>query len=159
MVKNLPAKQTRTLSLGWEDPQSRKWQPTPVFLFKEFHGQRSLDGYSPWDHKELDTTERLTHTHTHTHTHTVFIEHLLQSCSCWDTKMEMGKIRRNIYLEIDQGETSQRRKQGHNTQETQNSRNCVGRGLKEQRKMGEVWQFSKQTVTQCPGAQCLQQRL
>ena len=27
-------------------------------------------GYSPWDCKELDTTERLTHTHRHTHTHT-----------------------------------------------------------------------------------------
>ena len=66
MVKNLPAKQIRTLSLVWEDPWSRKWQPTPVFLFREFHGQRSLDGYSLWDHKELDTTERLTHTHTHT---------------------------------------------------------------------------------------------
>ena len=26
-------------------------------------------GYSPWGHKESDTTERLTHTHTHTHTH------------------------------------------------------------------------------------------
>ena len=26
--------------------------------------------YSPWGHKESDTTERLTHTHTHTHTHT-----------------------------------------------------------------------------------------
>ena len=24
-------------------------------------------GYSPWDHREPDTTERLTHTHTHTH--------------------------------------------------------------------------------------------
>ena len=23
----------------------------------------------PWDHKELDTTEQLSHTHTHTHTH------------------------------------------------------------------------------------------
>ena len=33
-----------------------KWQPTPVFLPKEFHGQRSLAGYSPWGHKELDTT-------------------------------------------------------------------------------------------------------
>ena len=28
-------------------------------------------GYSPSGRKELDTTERLTHTHTHTHTHTV----------------------------------------------------------------------------------------
>ena len=35
----------------------RKWQPTPVFLPRESHGQRSLVGYSPWDHKESDTTE------------------------------------------------------------------------------------------------------
>ena len=37
----------------------RKWQPTPVFLPGEFHGQRSLVGYSPWGRKESDTTERL----------------------------------------------------------------------------------------------------
>ena len=43
-------------------PQRRKGQPTPVFLPGEFHGQRSLVGYSPWGHKELDMTERLTHT-------------------------------------------------------------------------------------------------
>ena len=35
----------------------RKWQPTPVFLPGESHGQRSLAGYSPWGRKELDTTE------------------------------------------------------------------------------------------------------
>ena len=29
-------------------PQSRKWQPTPIFLPGKFHGQRSLAGYSPW---------------------------------------------------------------------------------------------------------------
>jgi len=29
----------------------REWQPTPVFLLGEFHGQRSLAGYSPWDHR------------------------------------------------------------------------------------------------------------
>ena len=34
-------------------------QPTPVSLPGEFHGQRSLIGYSPWGGKELDTTERL----------------------------------------------------------------------------------------------------
>ena len=33
------------------------------FLPGEFHGQRSLAGYSPWGCKESDTTERLTHTH------------------------------------------------------------------------------------------------
>ena len=44
-------------SLGQEDPWRRKWQPTPVFFPGEFHGQRSLVGYSPWGHKELDMTE------------------------------------------------------------------------------------------------------
>ena len=33
---------------------------TPVFLPGEFHGQRSLAGYSTWGHKESDTTEQLT---------------------------------------------------------------------------------------------------
>ena len=33
-------------------PWRRKWQPTPVFLLGESHGQRSLVGYSPWGHKE-----------------------------------------------------------------------------------------------------------
>ena len=36
-----------------------KWQPTPVFLPGKSHGQRSPVGYSPWGHKESDTTERL----------------------------------------------------------------------------------------------------
>ena len=31
----------------------------PVFLPGEFHGQRSLAGYSPWGHKESDVTEWL----------------------------------------------------------------------------------------------------
>ena len=35
----------------WKTPWRRKWQPTPVFLPKESHGQRSLAGYSPWGHK------------------------------------------------------------------------------------------------------------
>ena len=33
-------------------PWRRKWQPIPVFLPGEFHGQRSLAGYSPWGCKE-----------------------------------------------------------------------------------------------------------
>ena len=49
-------------------PWRRKWQPTPVFLPRKLHGQRSLAGYSPWGHKESDTTE-YTHTHTHTPEH------------------------------------------------------------------------------------------
>ena len=40
-------------------PWRRKWQPTPVFLLGESHGQRILVGYSPLGRKESDTTERL----------------------------------------------------------------------------------------------------
>ena len=35
----------------------REWQPIPVILPGNSNGQRNLAGYSPWDHKELDTTE------------------------------------------------------------------------------------------------------
>ena len=38
-------------------PWSRKWQPTPVFLPGQFHGQRSLVGYSPWGYNDVDATE------------------------------------------------------------------------------------------------------
>ena len=51
-LKRLPAMQEICV-------RSVGWQPTPVFLPGESHGERSLVGYSPWDHKELDTTERL----------------------------------------------------------------------------------------------------
>ena len=44
---------------------NRKWQPTSVFLPGQFHGQRSLVGYSPWGRKKADTTEWLS-THIHT---------------------------------------------------------------------------------------------
>ena len=40
-------------------PWSRKWPATSVFLPVKFHGQRSLAGYSPWGHKESDTTQQL----------------------------------------------------------------------------------------------------
>ena len=61
MVKNLPAMQgTRVPSLGQEGVWRKKWQPTPVFLPREFHGQRSLVGYSLRCCKELDITKQLT---------------------------------------------------------------------------------------------------
>ena len=41
-------------SLGWEDPLEKGRPPTPVFWPGEFHVL-----YSPWGHKELDTTEWL----------------------------------------------------------------------------------------------------
>ena len=42
-------------------PWRRSWQPTPVFLPGESHGQRSLAGYGPWSHEELDTIEVTKH--------------------------------------------------------------------------------------------------
>ena len=40
-------------------PWRRAWQPTPVFLPGEVHGQGSLEGYGPGGRKELDMTEWL----------------------------------------------------------------------------------------------------
>ena len=54
MVKNLPKMQETQEDLPGEGS---------VFLPREFHGQRSLTGYSPLDHKESDTTECLTLSH------------------------------------------------------------------------------------------------
>ena len=72
MVKKLPAKagDTRDVSLIprlGRFPWRRAWKPIPVFLPGKLHGQRSLVGYSPPGHKELDTTK----------------------CVCWRLCMEM----------------------------------------------------------------------
>ena len=57
-IKSLPAVQeTWVQSLRREDPWRRKWQPTPIFLPGESHGQSNLVG-SPWNCKESDTTEQ-----------------------------------------------------------------------------------------------------
>ena len=47
-------------SLGLEDPLEKEMAPHSSILTGEFHRQRSLAGYSPRGHKELDMTERLT---------------------------------------------------------------------------------------------------
>ena len=63
MGKSPPAKKGDTRDMGSvpgfeKIPWKRKSQPTPVFFPGKFHGQRSLASYSPWGHKESDTTER-----------------------------------------------------------------------------------------------------
>ena len=47
------------LSLKGEDPLEKEQQATPVFVLGKSQGQSSLAGYSPWGHKELDTTKKL----------------------------------------------------------------------------------------------------
>ena len=59
-IKCLPTMQeTRVQSLVGKMLGKRKWQPTPVVLPGQSHGQRSMVGYSLWGRKESDTTERL----------------------------------------------------------------------------------------------------
>ena len=54
-VKNLTAKCRRPEFHPWvrKIPQRRKWQPTPVYLPRKSHRERSLGGYSPWSHKRV----------------------------------------------------------------------------------------------------------
>ena len=58
-------------------PWRKKWQPTPVFLLGKFCGQRSLVGYSPGCHKELDMTED-----TYTRKHSLTTEPVPQAGCC-----------------------------------------------------------------------------
>ena len=44
-------------------PGEGNGNPLQNSCLENSHGQRSLAGYSPWGHKELDTAERLTHTY------------------------------------------------------------------------------------------------
>ena len=62
VVKNLPADAGNTGNMGsipglGRFPWRKKWQPIQYSLHAKFHGQRSLAGYSPQDHKELDTAK------------------------------------------------------------------------------------------------------
>ena len=71
VVKNPPAnagnsKDAGSISWFWKMPWRRKWQPIPIFMPEKSHGQRSLAGYSPKGHKELDMTERLSTAPAHT---------------------------------------------------------------------------------------------
>ena len=49
MVENLPTMQeTQVRSLGLKDFLEKGMAAYSIVLAKEFHGQRSLVGYSPW---------------------------------------------------------------------------------------------------------------
>ena len=65
MVKPPPANSEDVRDTGLIPGSGRcsgggNWQLTPIFLPGESHGQRRLEGYGPWDHKESDMTEQLT---------------------------------------------------------------------------------------------------
>ena len=52
--------ETQVQSLDRKDPLQEGVATYSVFLPGDYHGQRSLAGYSPWGRKESDTTEGLT---------------------------------------------------------------------------------------------------
>ena len=68
LVKNLPAMQETTCSAGdpglipgsGRSPGEGNGYPLQYSCLEKSHGQRSLVGCSPWDHKQLGTTEQLT---------------------------------------------------------------------------------------------------
>ena len=67
VIKNSPANagDVRCRLDPWvgKIPWRRKWQPTPVLLPEESHGQRTLVGYSPYGCEESDTAEATAGTH------------------------------------------------------------------------------------------------
>ena len=73
-------------------PCRRKWQPAPVFLPGEFHGLRSLVGYSPWGHKDWDT---LSFTHTQYEAFSFFFCFLFDH-AMWDVESLCPDQRSNL---------------------------------------------------------------
>ena len=70
-------------SIHWvgKIPWRSVWQSSPVFLPGESHGWRSLVGYSPYSHKELDRMEATEHACMQIHVYYMLL--LLLSCfSC-----------------------------------------------------------------------------
>ena len=47
----LPVQETQIQSLGWEDCLEKEMATHSSILAWKSHGQRSLAGYSPWDHR------------------------------------------------------------------------------------------------------------
>ena len=87
----------------------RKWQLTPVPLPGKSHGQRSLVGYSPWGHKESDTTEWL-HFHFHFHAQAQSLYCILFFCNpmvcnptrlfcSWDSPYKNIGVRCHAFLQ------------------------------------------------------------
>ena len=72
VVKNLPANagDVGLIPDSGRSSGEGNGYPLQYSCLEKSHGQRSLVGYSPGGHKELDSTEHTVHTHTYTHTHT-----------------------------------------------------------------------------------------
>ena len=82
MVKNPSASAGDSRDIGSIPGSGRScgvgnWKPNPIFLPGEFNRERNLVGYSPWGHKESDTTK---HAHTY-HIPVTAHTHMLDACN------------------------------------------------------------------------------
>ena len=87
LVNNQPAiQETQDRLLGWEDPLEKGMAIHLSILPAEFHGQRSLAGYSPWGHKrvghDLVTKQQQTMFHC---MHTIFCLSMYLLLDAWVT--------------------------------------------------------------------------
>ena len=69
MVKNLPAMQEmQGQSLNWKNPQEEGMAThSSILKSGKSHGQRSLEGYSAWGHKELTMIDQLNNNKSQNH--------------------------------------------------------------------------------------------
>ena len=75
---------------------NRKGQPTPVFLSREFHGQRSLAGYSPWGCRVRHNWVTNTHIHSHTHTHSN--THMSSKLKNWILNLYLSDSKTQVFF-------------------------------------------------------------
>ena len=79
-------------------PWRREWQPTPVFLAGESHGQRSLAGYSPWGCRvRHDWVTKHTHTEENEESRGILLEISYFIEESYRMKRE-NKNKGNVYL-------------------------------------------------------------
>ena len=108
MVENLPVisgeAEAQVWSLGQEDPQRRKWKPTPVLLsgnpMDRGAWQATVHGVTKsWNNWVMERARAHTHTHTHTHT-----DHLT-FCWGWDPEVQKGEGLVKMWVRADLGQT------------------------------------------------------
>ena len=79
-------------SLGQEDPLEEEMETHSSILSWEIYGQRSLAGYSPWAHKDSDTTK---HIWTFTYTKVSYCK-IATFCSILNGLLSLHKVHATI---------------------------------------------------------------
>ena len=79
-------------------PWRRAWQPTPVFLPGDSHGQRGLAGYSPRGHKGSDMTEQLSTAHGVRIKHNILSQRTIYFTSCLSPPLDCSPQRQEFPL-------------------------------------------------------------